>query len=75
MNEDFGGITGPVIILSRNRPNSGQNQVCLYSLVDIDREMQAKYDSCSTATSTSFEEVDLAWRGLQNFCSFSMVSI
>ena len=75
MNEDFGGLTGPVIILSRNRPNSRQNQVCLYSLVDIDRKMQAKYDSCSTATSASFEEIDLAWRGSRNFCSFSMVSI
>ena len=74
MDEDFGGLKGPVIILSRNRPNSQQNQVCLYSLVDIDREMQAKYDSCSTTT-TPFEEIDLAWRGPQNFCYISMVSI
>ena len=74
MNEDFGGLTGPVIVLSRNRPNSRQNQVCLYSLVDIDREMQAKYDSCSTAT-TPHEEIDLAWNRPQNVCYISMVSV
>jgi hypothetical protein len=74
VDEDFGGLTGPVVILSRNRPNSLQNYVCLYSLVDIDREMQAKYDSCSTAMITSSEEIDLAWRGSQTFCAWSMVS-
>ena len=75
VDEDFGGLIGPVVILSRNRPNSGQNYVCLYSLVDIDREMQAKYDSCSTATISSAEEIDLGWRGSQIFCHLSMVSI
>ena len=74
VDEDFGGLVGPVVILSRNRPNSQQNQVCLYSLVDIDREMQAKYDSCSIATIISPEEIDLAWRSSQTFCHLSMVS-
>ena len=76
VDEDFGGLAGPVVILSRNRPaNSQQNYVCLYSLVDIDREMQEKYDSCSTAPSGSSEEIDLAWRGSRTFCRMSMVSI
>ena len=74
VDEDFGGLTGPVIILSRNRPNSRQNFVCLYSLVHIDREMQEKYDSCSTALSSNPEEIDLGWRGSQTFCRVSMVS-
>ena len=76
VDEDFGGLTGPVVILSRNRPaNSAQNYVCLFSLVDIDREMQAKYDSCSTAPLGSSEEIDLAWRNSQIFCRVSTVSI
>ena len=77
VDEDFGGLAGPVVILSRNRPaNSAQNHVCLYSLVDIDREMQEKYDSCSTATDDSSpEQIDLAWKSAQSFCFFSRVSI
>jgi hypothetical protein len=75
VDKDFGGLTGPIVILSRNRPaSSQQNYVCLYSFVDIDREIQAKYDSCSTAPITSPEEIDLGWRGSQTYCHLSMVS-
>ena len=75
VDEDFGGIAGPVVILSRNRPgNSQQNYVCLYSLPDIERVMQEKYDSCSKPLSTSSEEIDLAWRGSREFCHLSRVS-
>ena len=39
VDEDFGGLAGLVVILSRNRlRNSQQNHVCLYSLINIDRE-------------------------------------
>ena len=75
VDEDFGGLAGPVVILSRNRPrNSPQNHVCLYSLMDIDREMQEKYDFCSTAIPGSSEDIDLAWRASRTFCYNSMVS-
>ena len=70
----FAGVAGPIVILSRNRPSSSQNYVCLYSLQMIDTIMQQKYDSCSAATAGSREQVELAWRISATFCSEFEVS-
>ena len=67
--ENFAGISGPVVILSRNRLTSSQNYVCLYSLINIDTIMQSKYNSCSVATTPrDREQIELAWRNLAIFC-------
>ena len=49
--EDFAGTSGATVVLSRNRPGSTQNVVCLFSLQKIDNMMQEKFTSCSEATS------------------------
>ena len=72
--ENFGGLSGPVVILSRNRPASSQNYVCLLRLQDIDSIMQAKYDSCTAATGSNQEQIELSWRNAATFCSMFFVS-
>ena len=72
--ENFGGLLGPVVILSRNRPASSQNYVCLLRLQDIDSIMQAKYNSCTAATGASTEQTDLSWRNSATFCNIFLVS-
>ena len=72
------GVLGPiksVVVLSRSRPESSQNYVCLYNLTMIDSFMQGKYDSCSTATGTTSEQIELAWKILPTFCNHFLVSI
>ena len=73
--DNFAGISGPVVILSRNRPISSHNYVCLYGLREVDAIMQKKYDSCSAATTGSTEQVELSWRNLATFCSTFQVNI
>ena len=63
--EDFGGISGTTIILSRSRPRSTQNFICLYSLQMIDAMMQGKFDSCSTSQN---DYIKLAWRSSTTHC-------
>ena len=71
--EDFAGVSGMTIVLTRSRPSTShsQNYVCLYSLERINDEMQRKYNSCSTATAGSMEQIALAWRNptLHSPCS------
>ena len=67
--EDFAGIPGTTIILSRSRPESAQNFVCLYSLQMINTMMQRKFDSCSSSQLGSTETIKLAWRNPSIHCS------
>lgn len=71
----FAGVAGPTVILSRNRPLSSQNYVCLYSLQTIDDIMQEKYDSCTAAVTGSREQIELAWRRQVTFCDGFQVRI
>ena len=59
--QDFAGLSGTTVVLSRSRPGNNQNYVCLYSLEAIDDVMQRKYSSCSSSVNESMEEVALAW--------------
>ena len=72
--ENFGGLSGPIVILSRNRPASSQNYVCLLRLQEIDSIMQAKYDSCTAASGPSLEQIELSWTNLGIFCNIFLVS-
>lgn len=73
--ENFAGMFGTVIILSRSRPSSTQNFVCLYSLQTIDNMMQSKLDSCSLAGVNTREQVSVAWRqnNINVYCSTLLV--
>ena len=73
--DKFAGIVGPAVVLSRNRPSSSQNYVCLYSLQMIDTMMQQKYNSCAAASGS--EQIELAWRrsAMRTFCSEFQVNV
>ena len=74
--EDFAGTSGISVVLSRNRPESTQNSVCLFSLQMIDNMMQEKFTSCSEAT-TGSEGIDFGWgnRNINIFCTSFEVSV
>ena len=72
--DNLAGVIEPTVILSRNRPASSQNYVCLYNLSMIDSIMLEKYQSCSAAVSGTREQLDLAWRTLPRFCDEFLVS-
>ena len=59
--ERFAGLPGRTVVLSRNRPRSIQNYVCLYSLDVINEVMERKFNSCSSAGNESMEQISLAW--------------
>ena len=72
--EDFAGVSGTSVLVSRCRVNSlDNNLVCLVHLSDIDNRMDSRYDQCSAGNGES----QLAWRsnteGIQ--CNEIMVSI
>ena len=73
--DNFAGRTGPTVILSRSRPHSTQNYVCVYNLTDLDNIMEQKYNSCSSASDGTREQVDLAWKSSVIFCNKFLVSI
>ena len=74
--DEFAGVAGPTVILSRNQPSSSQNYVCLYSLQMIDAIMQQKYDSCTAAMAGNrVEQIALAWRSSATFCHEFQVRI
>ena len=57
--EDFAGVTGTSIVISRCRPGSMfSNVVCLVSLAEVDRDMDLRYNRCSTEPSLMS---DLVW--------------
>lgn len=64
--EDFAGMPGTTIVLSRSRPRSTQNFICLYSLQVIDTMMQAKFNDCFTS---QVDSIKLAWRNPVTFCA------
>ena len=74
--EGLAGMAGTTVILSRNRPGSSQNFVCLYSLQTIDNMMQAKFNTCSRAEVGTNEVIDLAWRNpsINVFCDAFQVN-
>ena len=65
---------GSVVTISRSRPRSSQNYVCLYNVSLIDSIMEQKFTTCTTASTGSREQLDLAWRSLTPFCSEFLVS-
>ena len=73
--ENFAGMFGTVVVLSRSRLGSTQNFVCLYSLQPIDNMMQSKLDSCSLAGMNSREQIRVAWRqnNINIFCDTLLV--
>ena len=72
--DNFAGISGPIVVVSTNRPlPSSHNVVCLYNLDEIDRRMQERFDSCAAAVSGT-EQIELSWRNDVFFCSAFSVS-
>ena len=59
--DNFGGISGPTVVLSRNRPASSQNYVCLFNLDTIDNMIVREYNECLAADRSSVEQLDVAW--------------
>ena len=57
--EDFGGMNGPVAVVSRCEVSTTRNAVCLVSLTAANEAMDLKFSSCSTTSLV--EEVDIAW--------------
>ena len=74
--ENFAGVTGATVILSRSQQRSSQrNFVCLLNLSDIDNIMERKFNTCTAATDTfTPERLDLAWRTATISCVDFMVS-
>ena len=56
--ENFAGLYGKMVILTRSRPSSNQNYVCLFDIETIDDAMQQKYNSCAIAQNG---QIALAW--------------
>ena len=57
--EDFAGVSGTGILISRCRLRSlNNNLVCLVRLSEVDSSMDSKYDECNAGTG----ELELAWR-------------
>ncbi len=68
--EDFSGVSGPSIIVSRCRlDRSSDNTVCSYNLTAIDSNMNTRYVRCSM----SIGESRLAWADVIS-CRSSAVS-
>ena len=67
--EDFAGShSGPTIIMSKSRPQSSRNFVCLFSLDSVDNMMEEKYNTCSSANNER-EQIELAWQSQATFCT------
>ena len=75
--QNFAGLSGTTVVLSRSRPGTNQNYICLYSLEMINDVMQRKYSSCSSAMNESLEGIALAWMdsGLHPLCSMFEVCL
>ena len=72
--DNFTGISGPIVVISTNRPQSNsQNMVCLYNLDEIDQRMQERLDSCA-AVMSGMEQIKLSWRNDIFFCFAFSVS-
>ena len=69
--DNFAGVSGPSVIISRSTSPGSRNFVCSFSLEMIDNIMQQKYDSCIRGNG----EVDLAWSGSNVPCSGFTVRI
>ena len=73
--ENFAGVAGATVILSRGQPLSSQrNFMCLFNLGDIDNIMERKFNTCTAATGAISEDIELAW-GSQISCNTFLVSI
>ena len=59
--EDFSGLTGPVVVVTRCEPGFSRNYVCLVDLNATNALMNDKYDSCLVTQSVTNEETDVAW--------------
>ena len=64
--EDFGGVSGTSLLISRCREKSPtSNLVCLYSLSDLDGVMDDRFDRCvmdDANDQSDNEELQVAWR-------------
>ena len=66
--EDFDGQTGTTVVFSRCESGSSGNFICYVNLDTVDMQMNSKFTSCSTATGTSTEEIDIVWSE-DKFCN------
>ena len=74
VKDNFAGMSGTTIVLSRNQPQSSQNFLCFFNLEMIDNIMQQKFDSCTVAMGNTQEQIHLAWRNTVTSCDDFMVS-
>ena len=65
--DNFGGLSGPIVVLTRNRPGTSQNYVCLYSLDEIDRIMEGYFNTCLAGGVEL--QIDLSWQNTARFCN------
>ena len=65
--DNFGGISGPTVVLTSNRPGTSQNYVCLYSLDEIDRIMEGYYNTCLAGGVEL--QIDISWQNAARFCN------
>ena len=66
--DNFGGISGPIVVLTRSRPVSSQNYVCLYSLDEIDRIMEGYFNTCLAGGVTVELQIDISWQNRAGGC-------
>ena len=64
--ESFSTLNEPTVVVTRCRDGNA-NLVCLFTLAQIDNEMDQIYDECSTSTGTF--QVDVAWFNTHRTCS------
>ena len=64
--ESFSTLNEPTVVVTRCRDGNA-NLVCLFTLAQIDSEMDRIYDECSTSTGSV--QVDVAWFLNQRTCN------
>ena len=70
--DNFSGVSGTTVVISRSRPGSVQSSVCVIRLETIDQAIQQQYDTCLASTS---ERITLAWRNNFALCSVLVVGL
>ena len=59
--EDFGGMTGPIAVISRCEPGTSRNRVCLVNITAANEAMDRVYDTCLETLTDPSEETEIAW--------------
>ena len=58
---NFGEKNETVAIVARCEEETNRNHVCLINITTVNKMMDGKFKSCSTAASTLYEETDIVW--------------